>query len=364
MVVSRTGGAVLATGAVAAGLVALAVRSRRPRYGFAGQSVLITGGSRGLGLLLARELADEGARLALVARDEGELERAAAELRARGAAVLPLACDVRSRAEVEGAVKRVVERYGTVNVLVNNAGEISVGPLAHMELADFESSVAVHLWGPVYATLAVLPHMRRTGSGRIVNIASIGGRVAVPHLLPYSTGKFALVGFSDGLRQELAAEGIRVTTVSPGLMRTGSHVRARFAGRREDEFAWFATMAALPVTSIDGRRAARQIVEAARRGDAELVITTQARAAIVARALFPRLTAGVLAAVARLLPGPIPGGDVKKEGWESRAPGRPPRLVTRLADRASERNNELGPPAAELPERAAGAEPSLLPGSA
>ena len=201
---------------------------RREQVSFEGRTVLLTGGSRGLGLVLARQFAREGARLVLCAREEVELARARNELEAAGAEVLALPCDVRDRVQVEAMVAQVHERFGAVDVLVNNAGLIQVGPLESMTEEDFAEAMDVHFWGPLYTTLAVLPEMKLRGWGRIVNVSSIAGRVSVPHLLPYSASKFALVGLSDGLRSELAQDGILVTTVCPGLMRTGSPPNAFF----------------------------------------------------------------------------------------------------------------------------------------
>src|SRR5918912_3423887 len=129
-----------------------------------------------------------------------------------------------------------------------------------MTLEDFEQAMAVHFWGPLYATLAVLPQMRARRDGRIVNISSIGGKVSVPHLVPYSASKFALAGLSDGLRAELSKENVIVTTVCPGLMRTGSPRNATFKGKHRDEYAWFSISDALPLTSMSAERAARQII--------------------------------------------------------------------------------------------------------
>jgi len=212
---------------------------RRGTYDFASRSVIITGGSRGLGLVIARELADEGARLTLVARDEQELARAADDIRTRQpfAEVLTVVADIRRRYDAERAIAQVMDHYGRVDVLINNAGIIQVGPLDHMKLDDYEDAMATHFWGPLYMVVAALPQMRRQGEGRIVNISSIGGRIAVPHLVPYSASKFALVGLSDGLRVELARDNITVTTVCPGLMRTGSPVNAMFKGQRPQEYA-------------------------------------------------------------------------------------------------------------------------------
>ena len=314
---------------------------RRDAYDFGSKSVVITGGSRGLGLVLARELADEGARLTLIARDESELDRAADDLRTRQpfADVLTVPADLRRRYDAERAVAQVIERYGRIDVLINNAGIIQVGPLGHMKLTDYEDAMATHFWGPLYMVVAALPHMRRQGEGRIVNISSIGGRIAVPHLVPYSASKFALVGLSDGLRVELAREHITVTTVCPGLMRTGSPVNAMFKGQRPQEYAWFAISDSLPLASIDARRAARQIIDACRHGDAELVITLQARLAILARTVAPELFADVMTLLNNLLPGPAAGGDEARRGRDSES-GWAPSKLTAPTYEAARQNNE------------------------
>jgi NAD(P)-dependent dehydrogenase (short-subunit alcohol dehydrogenase family) len=326
-----------------AGMVAVArALRRRPPIQFRDRVAVITGGSRGLGLLMARELAAEGARLAILARDPAELDLARRELAALGGLrVLALPCDVGDQEEVRWAINAVVERFGRLDILVNNAGVIQVGPLEHMTVEDFEEAMRVHFWGPLYATLAAVPHLRRRGNGRIVNISSIGGRVAIPHLAPYSASKFALVGLSDGLRAELAKEGVYVTTVCPGLMRTGSHVNARFKGKREEEFSWFAISDSLPVTSMAGRRAARRILEACRYGEPTLILTPQAKAAAIANTLAPNLTARLLEVAARLLPEPAgEDGREARPGWQT--PSRwAPSALTRLADEAAVENNEL-----------------------
>ncbi|HKW67349.1 MAG TPA: SDR family NAD(P)-dependent oxidoreductase, partial [Terriglobales bacterium] len=244
----------------------------------AGRVVLITGSSRGLGLALAEEFAAQGARLVICARDQRELETARVRLAARGADVLAVTCDVTVQDDVQSLVNQATARFGHIDVLVNNAGVIQVGPLEAQSLTDFQEAMDVMFWGTVYPTLAVLPQMRQRRSGHVANITSIGGKVSVPHLLPYSCAKFAAVGFSEGLRAEMARHGIQVTTVVPGLMRTGSHLNAYFKGKNEDEFTWFSLGATLPVAAMSARRAARRIVAAIRRGQAELILTPQAKA--------------------------------------------------------------------------------------
>jgi short-subunit dehydrogenase len=334
----------VALGAVSLGALLVARALRRDDYDFSGKSVVVTGGSRGLGLVMGRELAAMGAKLTLMARDEQELQRAAEDIRTREpfAEVLTSVADLRKRHDAERAVAQAVERFGAVDVLINNAGIVQVGPLDHMKLPDYEDAMNTHFWGPLYMVLAALPYMRRQGEGRIVNISSIGGKLAVPHLVPYCASKFALTGLSDGLRIELARENIVVTTVCPGLMRTGSPVNAMFKGQRPQEYAWFAISDSLPLTSINVERAARQILTACRRGDAELIITVQAQMAVMARTLAPELFQDAMAVVARLLPRPTgTEGDVARRGKESESEWAPSKLTAPTYS-AAEKNNELG----------------------
>jgi len=289
----------------AAGSLALLgwkVLQKKRQMSLQGRIAFITGGSRGLGLLVARELVRGGCRIAICARDATELEAARVDLERRGGVVLALRCDVADRQSVADAVARAREHFGRIDVLVNNAGIIQVGPLASMRHADMEKAMAINFWGAVHATEAVLPAMRQQGGGSIVNITSIGGYVAVPHLLPYTAAKFAFAGYSEGLGAEVAKDGIRVTTIVPGLMRTGSPVNALFRGRQEAEFTLFSLMSATPLTAMSAERAARRIVSALRRGERSVTLTWQANVARVFHGLFPASTVALMAGVNRLLP--------------------------------------------------------------
>lgn len=293
-------------------------RATRRSCSFAGKVVLITGGSRGLGLVLARQLCGEGARVALLARGPDELARAREELVRRGGEVLTISCDLLEREQIDAAVQEVVDRFGGLDVIINNAGIIEVGPLEHMQREDFERAMNLHFWAPFHLIMKALPHLRRRGEGRIVNIASIGGKMAVPHLAPYSASKFALVGLSDALRAELARDRIHVTTVTPGLMQTGSQGNARFKGDHRAEYTWFSLSTALPFASIKAERAAAQIISACRRGAPSLAIPFAARAAILGNALFPNIAGSMMKIINTvLLPPPIgPDGDASRSGVE------------------------------------------------
>lgn len=294
-----------------------AARRGRP-YELFGKKVLITGGSRGLGLVMAREFVRQGAQVAICERDTDELERAAADLAALGSHAVTVPCDITDPAQVQSMVRSVLGSLGTIDVLVNNAGVIEVGPAELMTLADYEEAMRVNFWGPLYTTLEVLDDMRRRRSGRIINISSFGGKISVPHLLPYCASKFAFTGFSEGLRAAFAKDNIVVTTVCPGLMRTGSSTQhAMFKGRHRAEFAWFNISAALPFLSMSAEEAARSIIAASKRGDAALVLTIPAKFGVLLHALFPEQTSDVLSLANRLLPGPGGIGTQRKEGKET-----------------------------------------------
>jgi NAD(P)-dependent dehydrogenase (short-subunit alcohol dehydrogenase family) len=309
-------------------------------YDLRDKVVLITGGSRGLGLIIARQVLGQGAQVAICARDELELERAHHDLGQGSRSVLPVPCDITSQDQVNAMVQTVLYHFGRIDVLINNAGTIQVGPVEHMTIEDYEEAMKVHFWGPLYTLSAVLPSMRQQREGRIVNISSIGGKVSMPHLLPYNASKFALVGLSEGLRAELAKDHIVVTTVCPGLMRTGSPRNAFFKGQHRAEYAWFSISDALPFISQSAERAARQIIAACKRGDAEVVLSLPAKLATVLHGFFPGWTADLLGLANRLLL-PAPGGigSAHLPGKES-ASQLSPSWLTTLSDRAALRNNE------------------------
>ena len=336
-----TGKDIIKLTAIAAGAVVLkSAWNHFLEYDLKNKTVLITGGSRGLGLVMAREFAREGARLVLCARDEEELQQAQSDIKNRGADVMAVPCDITDKQSVDDMVAAVNSRFGGVDVLVNNAGVIQVGPIEVMTIEDFDIAMKAHFWGPLYTTMAVLPSMRQKKSGRIVNISSIGGKVSVPHLVPYSASKFALVGLSKGLRAELMKDGIKVTTVCPGLMRTGSPRNADFKGQHQLEYAWFSISDALPLLTVSAENAARQVVQACKRGQSELVISVPAKIAVKFDELFPELSSQMLALVNQFLPDPGGVGTQRKKGRESTSNWSPSWLTT-LNEEAAARNNEL-----------------------
>ena len=330
---------VIGAGALLVGAWIAARAVRTALYTLRDKVVLITGGSRGLGLVLARQICAQRGNVALIARDREELARAKADLVRRGGKVLTVECDLLDPAQIQSAVRQIIDRFGKIDILINNAGIIEVGPFEHLGREDFEHAMRLHFWAPYELISHIVPEMRLWGGGRIVNISSIGGKVAVPHMASYSASKFALTGFSDALRAELVRDHIYVTTVAPGMMRTGSHVNAKFKGKHKQEFAWFAASAGAPLISMNANRAARKILSACRRGQPSLTVTFAARGAIVANALFPNLTGYAMKIVNRFLPD---AGD--EMGSQSRAGSQirrlTPQWMTRLADRATTKNNE------------------------
>jgi short-subunit dehydrogenase len=294
--------ALVASGA-AAGMAARSIYRHTRERDLTGEVVLITGGSRGLGLALARRFAARRCRLAICARDKEELERARTGLAASGAEVMAVSCDITKRSEVDQLIQEVTAHYGRIDILVTNAGQIQVGPIESVVIEDFEDAMNVMFWGTVYPTLALLPSLLERNRGQIVNITSIGGKVCMPHLLPYTSAKHAATGFSEGLRSELNQTGVKVTTIAPGLMRTGSYSAALFKGDQEAEAAWFSIGASVPGLSMDANRAARQIVKAVQRGDSQKVLSVPANLLARVHGLAPSMTAAAIGiAGAWLLP--------------------------------------------------------------
>ena len=228
---------------------------------------------------------------------------ACAELRELGGEAIAVPCDLLDRDQSLGAIETVVDHFGAIDVLINNAGIIEVGPLENMRRPDFEKSMQLHFWAPFNLIQQVLPHMRRAGGGRIVNISSIGGKVAVPHMAPYSMSKFALVGLSDAFRAELARDNIQVTTVTPGMMRTGSQVHAKFKGNHGAEYTWFSLSTALPFAAVNAERAAAKIVDACRAASLRSSLVSRRGSRIIGNAVFPSLTGELMKLANRILPG-------------------------------------------------------------
>ena len=342
-------GGVAIAGAAAVGVAALATaglaaawRVRAARL--EGKTVLITGSSRGLGLAMAEEFGRRGARIVLTARDPDELDRARALLLRREVVsgpdeILTLAADLRSPEEAERLVQRVTNTWGRVDILVNNAGIITVGPVENQSLQDFRDVMDANFFTGLHCTLSVLPQMLARRSGTIVNITSIGGKVAVPHLLPYSASKFAEVGFSEGLHAELRIKGVHVLTVCPGLMRTGSHVNALFSGDAEKEYRWFSLGATTPGVSTAAQHAARKIVRAVISGATEIAITPQAILASRLAHVSPELTSWVMGMINRMLPEASGSSSGPVRGMSAR--GLEPIPARTLGWSAARRYNEV-----------------------
>lgn len=328
-----------------AGAAALAAGLRRQQRAdnLGGEVAVVTGASRGLGLLLATELARRGCKLLICARDAGELDKAATRLRETGAEVASVPCDVTSEDAAQQLVETARQRYGRLDIVISNAGIIRVGPVQSTSAADYEEALAIMALAPARLALAALPVMQEQGHGRIVTIASIGGKISVPHLLPYSTAKFAAVGFSEGLRAELGSGPVTVTTVVPGLMRTGSHVQAKFAGQRDREFTWFSLGASLPLISMDAERAARQIVDGMAARRPEILLTPAGQVAARLADLAPGLTSALLHAAGRVAL-PAPDGSAEAVAGGQLRPAMPAaafNALTSLGRAASARFNEL-----------------------
>lgn len=255
---------------------------------FAGQVVLITGASSGIGAALAREFARQGADVVLAARRLDRLRALAAEIEAQGRRALAVACDVTVDGEVERAAAAALEALGRIDVVVANAGFGVVGRVDRLALDDYRRQFETNVFGVVRTIRATLDHLEKTG-GRLVIVGSVAGHIAAPGSSPYAMSKFAVRALAESLGHELRPRGVSVTLASPGFVeseirRVDNHGRLR-EDARESIPRWL---------RMPAERAARHIVRATARRRREIVITRVGKVTVFLQRHAPWLVAGAI----------------------------------------------------------------------
>ncbi len=245
-----------------------------------GKVVVITGASTGIGQATAEAFAREGATVVLAARSEGRLDRIAGEIEQAGGRAIPVAVDVTDRSAVFEKIKEVAEAQGRIDVLVNNAGIGLLSPVEDMDPEDLKRVFEVNLFGLIWCTQAVLPHMTRQKHGRIVNVSSVVGKSPLPHLSAYAASKFAVQAFSDTLRMEVGQHGISVSVVCPPRVDTAFHYTPLMRLKKGQRMS---------APAISAESVAATVVRATRKGSREVVISFYGKAFVLFRRLSPRL---------------------------------------------------------------------------
>ncbi len=203
--------------------------------GLNGRVAVITGGSEGIGKAAAASMAEEGANVVIIARDQAKLDVAAAEIRstAKGE-VLAISCDVGNRSSVDAAFKQVLDKWGRVDIVVNNAGSGNAGPFVGLTDERLSSDMQVKVYGAMYCSQAALPSMKAAKWGRIINITTPGGKAAPVNTLPTSMSRAAGIAMTKEMSKELAPDNILVNTVCIGTIKSGQHERRWEAARAND----------------------------------------------------------------------------------------------------------------------------------
>ncbi len=271
---------------------------------FNGKVAAITGAASGIGRALALELARRGSHLAISDVDARGMEGTAAAARALGVRVTATTVDVADRSQVHAWADQAAREYGTVNLVINNAGVAHSATIEATEYDDFEWIMAINFWGVVYGTKAFLPHLKASGEGHIVNISSIFGLFAQPGMSTYNASKFAVRGYTESLRQELDLMrcGVSATCVHPGGIKTNIARSSRISGSIEGFLVADGAKARqdfekLFITRPEG--AARAILSGVRRNARRVLIGPDARAADGMQRLLPSAYQRLVSAAAR-----------------------------------------------------------------
>ncbi len=248
--------------------------------------VVLTGAASGIGRALALALARKGARVALVDIHRARLASVLDEVRRLAPDVEPSAhvTDLADPEAVDALAKAALSELGHVDLLVNNAGVAVVSPLVRMTTSDWSLVTGVNVWGPIRLTQALLPSMLARKSGRIVMTASLAGLVGAPGMVAYSTTKFAIVGFAEALRHEVEGQGVGVTVVCPGYVRTGFHAATRYKNDGFEQFLdhaprWY---------GVSAERVAAIVLDAVARGQSLVTIGPE-KAGWLLKRLSPEL---------------------------------------------------------------------------
>lgn len=255
---------------------------------YSGKIVLITGASSGIGEQAAEEFAKLHASLVLVSRNEDQLQKIAARLSGYGAKPFVYACDVSSKDQVGRMGKAVLEKFGTVDVLVNNAGFGIYNTVDKITVEEMESQVATNFFGMMYCIKAFLPRMLERRSGHIVNVASVAGSIGIPGMASYCASKFAMLGFSESLHHELRGTGVGVTVVSPIMVRTNFFHHKSFG-----------KMPRYSATSLDPKTVAGAVVRAASSPRLEIIVPQFVRFAVWMKQTLPYLVNPIVGAIFR-----------------------------------------------------------------
>jgi short-subunit dehydrogenase len=198
-------------------------------------TVLVTGASQGIGKATALLFAREGYNLVLAARQADRLEAVASEIQSLGRAALAVPTDMTNPDQVNALVHQALDRYGAIDVLINNVGIYVLGQVEQFSLSDWHQVIDTNLWSYIHTIQALLPHFLERGTGTIVNVGSIGGKIPLPYQTPYTTSKYAVTGLTEALQAELTPKGIQVCGIHPNFIKTSLMERAIFRGKDDQD---------------------------------------------------------------------------------------------------------------------------------
>ncbi len=245
--------------------------------------IVITGASSGIGEATAIEFAKKGASIVLVARREEKLRNVEKKLSKFNINTLVIPCDVSNKPDVEQMAKLVIEKFQRIDVLVNNAGFAIYGSVKDLSVEEIESQMATNYFGMIYCIKKFLPKMIEQNSGHIVNVASVAGSFGLPGIASYCASKFAMLGFSEGLKHELKGTNVGITVVSPIMVKTNFF-----------DHPSFENMPKYSATSLNSKTVAKAILKASNSSRLEIIVPSVVRGAVWLKHTFPYLINPIL----------------------------------------------------------------------
>jgi len=249
-----------------------AFKRKKRQFTYQGKVVLVTGGARGLGYIMARQLVEEGAKVIICARDADQLDKAYVLLRNHGEVTYPYVCDITEKENIVQLAYFIKKRFGRLDVLINNTGTITINPIEQLPLNNYKKFIESHLWGPMQLVRVLIPLLSKSREAKIVNIFSVGGKISLAKSQPYDVNEIVHAVFYDNISRVITGKNIKLTAIYPEFKDQDLPVNLKLKGHSEQELAWSKFNESRPLISLYAENVGKQILKTAQIGKKTLTL--------------------------------------------------------------------------------------------